>query len=160
MLGLARRFEKVVELSKKLENSKGKLWPFKADITNEKDILAAFKFAEENLGPIHVLINNAGIAQDCTLSDGDTEKWRNILETNVLGLSIATREAVRSMTKNSIDGQIIHISSILGHYVAQVPGVNMYSASKFAVRALTETLRQELLTSGTNIRVCVGPSLI
>lgn len=156
VVGLARRIEKVEALAKRLSNKRGTLYPFKADITKEEDILAAFAWIKENVGVIHVLINNAGTSKNTTLSDGDTEMWRQILETNVLGLSVATREAVKDMTNNSVAGQIIHISSVLGHYVAHVPKVNMYSASKFAVRALTETLRQELLTSGTKIRVCVS----
>ncbi|KAI4454440.1 dehydrogenase/reductase sdr family member 11 [Holotrichia oblita] len=139
---------------KKLSNKQGKLYPIKADITKEEDILAAFAWIKENLGTVDILINNAGTSKNTTLSDGDTEMWRQILETNVLGLCVTTREAIKDMRTNSIAGQIIHIGSVLGHYVAHVPKVNMYSASKFAVRALTETLRQELLTSGTKIRVC------
>lgn len=82
--------------------------------------------------------------------------WRKVLETNVVGLCVATREAVKQMKEGSIRGQILHISSVLGHYVAHLPKVNMYPPSKFAVRALTEVLRQELLVDGGGIRVCVS----
>ncbi|GJQ81085.1 hypothetical protein Trydic_g9926, partial [Trypoxylus dichotomus] len=153
VVGVARRLERVEQLSEKLQGKKGKLYPLKADVTVEGDILAAFKWTKENLGPVHILVNNAGISKNTTLSEGDTESWKAVFETNVIGLCVATREAIKDMTENSTAGQIIHISSILGHYVAHVPKVNVYSASKFAVRALTETLRQELLTSGTKIRI-------
>lgn len=152
---MARRKERLDDLCKKLVGKPGKLYPIKADITIEDDILSAFKWTMENVGPVHVLINSAGLNQPTTLSDGNTEMWKRVLDTNVLGLSIATREAVKIMKENKIDGQIIHISSVLGHYVAQVPNINMYSASKFAVRALVETLRQEFLKSNLKIKITV-----
>lgn len=81
--------------------------------------------------------------------------WKKVLDTNVLGLCIATREAITIMNENDIPGHIIHINSVLGHYVAHLPGINMYPASKFAVTALTETLRQEFLAVDSKIRISV-----
>ncbi|XP_022902825.2 farnesol dehydrogenase-like isoform X1 [Onthophagus taurus] len=155
VVGIARHVEVIQTISEKLKNAKGKLHPFKADVTKENDILALFEFVKTKLGPVHVLVNNAGIARSTNLSNGDTSKWKEILDTNVLGPCIATREAIRVMKKHSIQGQIIHISSILGHYVGvNIPFLNMYPASKFAIRALTETLRQEFVAEKVPIRVC------
>lgn len=156
VVGLARRKHIIDDLAKKLEGKKGKLYAIKTDVTKEEDVISAFNWTKEHLGPVHILINSAGIAQDTTLSNGDANKWRKVIDTNVFGLSLATREAVKDMTKNAVAGQIIHLSSVLGHYVAHLPKLNMYAATKFAIRALTETLRQELLTSGTQIRICVS----
>ncbi|KAJ3651878.1 hypothetical protein Zmor_017884 [Zophobas morio] len=153
VVGLARRKERIDELSQKLLRCKGKLHSYKCDMTIESDIIAAFKWIKDTLGPVSVLVNNAGVSQPNTLIGGNTEMWKKVLDTNVLGLTIATREAIDQMTSNKIDGHVIHINSILGHYVAHVPQVNMYSASKFAVTALTETLRQELVTLNSKIRV-------
>nr|XP_022902752.1 farnesol dehydrogenase-like [Onthophagus taurus]XP_022902753.1 farnesol dehydrogenase-like [Onthophagus taurus]XP_022902754.1 farnesol dehydrogenase-like [Onthophagus taurus]XP_022902755.1 farnesol dehydrogenase-like [Onthophagus taurus]XP_022902756.1 farnesol dehydrogenase-like [Onthophagus taurus]XP_022902757.1 farnesol dehydrogenase-like [Onthophagus taurus]XP_022902758.1 farnesol dehydrogenase-like [Onthophagus taurus] len=161
VVGIARRVELIQTISEQLKNAKGNLIPFKADVTKEKDILALFEFVKTKLGPVHVLINNAGITRNTNLSDGDTSKWREILETNVLAPCVTTREAIRVMKKHAIEGQIIHISSVLGHYVAHIPNLNMYPASKFAIRALTETLRQEFLAENVPIRVCTispGPT--
>lgn len=155
VVGLARRKERVDELAAKLSGLKGKLYSFKADMTVESDIIAAFKWTNENLGPVSILINNAGISQPNTLIGGNTDMWRKVLDTNVMGLTIATREAIDHMTRNQIDGHVIHINSILGHYVAPVPKINMYSASKFAVTALTETLRQELMAMDSKIKITV-----
>jgi NADP+-dependent farnesol dehydrogenase len=149
VVGLARRVERVEELAKKLQGKKGKLHAVKADISKEEDILNAFKWTSDNVGPVHILVNNAGVAQKTNLTtEGDTEKWRQIFETNVMGLCIATREAVKIMQAKKIDGHIIHINSIVGHRILTLPGRNVYPASKFAVTALTETLRRRVETLG------------
>jgi NADP+-dependent farnesol dehydrogenase len=98
VVGLARRSERVEELAKKLHGKKGKLHAVKADISKEEDILNAFKWTSDNLGPVHVLVNNAGVAENTNLTtQGDTKKWKNVFDTNVMGLCIATREAVNIM---------------------------------------------------------------
>jgi len=79
--------------------------------------------------------------------------WKEIIDTNVLGLCIATREAVKDMRTNNVDGHIIHINSIGGHGVSYFPQLNVYAASKHAVTALTETLRQELNSISSKIKI-------
>jgi NADP+-dependent farnesol dehydrogenase len=153
VVGLARRSERVEELAKKLQSKKGKLHAVKADISKEEDILNAFKWTSDNLGPVHILVNNAGIIQQTNLTEGDTEKWKRVLDTNVMGLCIATREAVKVMKAKKIDGHIIHINSIAGHTIPNFPGLNVYPASKHAVTALTETLRQEFNHLGLKIKI-------
>lgn len=88
VVGLDRRHETVKELSKKLikEGARGKLYVYKADVTQEEELLRAFKWIKENLGTIHILINNAGVIQITNLIEGNTEKWRKVFDTNVLGL--------------------------------------------------------------------------
>ncbi|XP_023311594.1 farnesol dehydrogenase-like [Anoplophora glabripennis] len=152
---LDRRKDRLEALASKLSDKKGKIYPVKTDVTKEEDILNAFKWIKENLGPVHILVNDAGILGHTKLADGDTEIWRNSLDVNVLGLSIATREAVRDMRANKVDGHIIHINSILGHQVLDFTGMNVYPACKFAVTALAETLRLELLNSKSKIKITV-----
>lgn len=79
-----------------------------------------------------------------------------------MGLCICTREAIKVMKENEIDGHIVHINSIAGHYVPQLPKpvLNVYPASKFAVTALTETLIHELKCEGSRIKVTVSSSFI
>ena len=127
----------------------------KADISKEEDILKAFQWVTKKVGPVHILINNAGIVQQTNLVEGDAEKWKKIFDTNVIGLSIATREAVKIMKQNKIDGHIIHINSTLGHRIFYHSFANVYPASKYAVTALTETLRQELNHLGLKIKITV-----
>jgi len=153
VVGIARRKERVEELAKKLQGKSGKLYAVKADVSKEDDILQAFKWVKDNLGPIHILVNNAGFSRDSTLINGDTKKWKEIFDTNVLGLCVATREAVKDMRANKVDGHIIHINSVAGHCVPKMPGLNVYPASKHAVTALTETLRQELNSVSSKIKI-------
>ena len=81
--------------------------------------------------------------------------WQAVLDTNILGLCVATREAIRVMKANKIDGHIIHINSISGHNVPDFPGLNIYPASKHAVTAVTESLRQELSQANLKIKITV-----
>src|SRR4029450_6320884 len=86
--------------------------------------------------------------------------WREMLEVNVLGLSIATREAITDMERRGISGHIVHVSSMAGHRIPG-PDSGMYAATKFAVRALTEGLRQELRARQSRIRVsCLSPGYV
>jgi len=161
VVGLARRKEKVEALAKKLQNKSGKLYALKADVSNEQEVIQAFKWIKENLGPVHILVNNAGIGRETNLVDGETQKWREIFDTNVLGLCVATREAVRDMRANNVDGHIVHINSLGGHYVPNIPNLSVYPASKFAVTALTETLRQELNSIKSKIKITsVSPGAV
>lgn len=118
----------------------------------------AFEWIKTNLGPIHILINNAGVFLISSLHDGKTEDWKTIFDTNVLSLNIATREAIRDMRKNDVNGHIIHINSIYGHYIDRQPN-HVYYASKHAVTTLTEVLRRELVTLNSKIKVTVSISI-
>ncbi|KAF2889127.1 hypothetical protein ILUMI_06844 [Ignelater luminosus] len=153
VVGLARRKEKLDELSKKLQNKPGKFYSFKADVSNENDIIEAFTWIKKNVGPVSILINNAGVSKNTNLVDGEAKDWKAVLDINVLGLCIATREAIKHMRASNIDGHIIHINSVTGHIVTSIPQLNVYPASKYAVTALTETLRQELNSIGSKIRI-------
>ncbi|VEN44569.1 unnamed protein product [Callosobruchus maculatus] len=163
VVGLARRIDKIEELSKTLSDASGKLYPYRCDVTKEEDILKAFKWITENVGPIHILINNAGLTRPTNLIDGSTEEWRRVLEVNVMALCICTREAVRIMRENKIAGHVIHMNSIVGHKVPFMPhpNFNVYPASKHAVTALTESLRQELMHFHTGIKVTsISPGVV
>ncbi|KAJ8932631.1 hypothetical protein NQ314_014561 [Rhamnusium bicolor] len=153
VVGLARRKERIEQLAEKLIGEKGKLFAIKTDISKEEDILNAFKWVKENLGPVHILVNNAGIGVPKNLTDGDTEDWKKLFQVNVMGPCIATREAVRDMRANNVDGHIIHINSIAGNQILNIPNLNVYSASKFALRALAETLRLELNNLKLKIKI-------
>ncbi|EFA12618.1 farnesol dehydrogenase [Tribolium castaneum] len=161
VVGVARRVALIETQAQKLSNKKGKLHAVKADLTVETDVLDAFKWTLENLGPVHILVNNAGILKEELLTRGQSEDWKRAFEVNVLALCIATREAVKIMNAHNIDGHIIHINSILGHHVAIEPKLNVYPATKHAVTALTETLRQELNSLGSKIKVTsISPGLV
>lgn len=159
VVGFARRREKIDDLAKKLEGEKGKLYSCNVDMTIEEDIQKGFKWISDNIGPVSILINNAGCTANTNLLDGRTELWKKVMDTNVMGLCIATREATKIMRENSIDGHVIHINSVCGHMVPNYETINVYSASKYAVTALTETLRQDLNRIRSKIKISVSKSL-
>ncbi|KAJ8932647.1 hypothetical protein NQ318_017659 [Aromia moschata] len=148
-------------LQKKLTGKEGKLYTVKADVSKEEDILKAFVWIKENVGPVHILVNNAGSFTMGNLSDGDTKAWENVFKVTVLGLCIATREAIKDMKANGVDGHIIHINGITGHQVPNIPGMNVAPASKYAVTALAETLRLELNATKSKIKITsISPGLV
>lgn len=155
----ARRLERLEELATELQALGEEVLIQAVDLRQESDILAFFQAIRQRWGGVDVLINNAGLGHKQSLLDGDTEAWRDMLEVNVLALCICTREATRDMRQRGGKGHVVHISSMSGHRVPGGSGV--YSATKFAVRSLTEGLRQELRQAGLDIRVSsISPGFV
>ena len=121
------------------------------DVRDEASVQAAFAAARERFGGVDVLINNAGLGHAAPLAEGTVEEWREMLEVNLLGLCICTREALADMRARGGFGQIVHVGSMAGQRVPA--GAGLYAATKHAVRALTESLRIELREAGDSIRV-------
>ncbi|CAA9997907.1 unnamed protein product [Nesidiocoris tenuis] len=152
--GLARRVDRVEELAKSLTGKKGKLLPVKCDVTSQDDVKKAFATAEKTLGPITVLVNNAGVLRMAPLiQEGSIDGVQLMMATNVLALATCAREALQSMVKNKTEGTIIIINSVAGHQNLTLPGIGAYSATKHAVTALTEGLRNEVSALKANVRV-------
>jgi NADP-dependent 3-hydroxy acid dehydrogenase YdfG len=129
------------------------------DLRDTDAIVQLFDAVRKRWGGVDVLVNNAGLGHAGKLTDGDTEEWREMLEVNVLALCVATREAVRDMRARGDDGHVVHISSMAAHRVPRGSGV--YSATKFAVRSLTEGLRAELRELSSAIRVsAISPGFV
>lgn len=81
--GLARRVEKVEETARNLDREKGQLHAFKCDITKEEEIVSVIREIISKLGPVHVLVNNAGLSLFGSLINGDTKNWRTMLGKSV-----------------------------------------------------------------------------
>jgi NADP-dependent 3-hydroxy acid dehydrogenase YdfG len=129
------------------------------DLRDDAAIVEGFSRCEAELGPVSVLVNAAGVGRAEPLCDGAVDAWREMFDVNVLGLSVVTREAVRSLRRRSAAGHIVHLSALSGYRVSNATGP--YAATKFAVRALAETLRQELRRLGLPVRVtCVSPGFV
>jgi NADP-dependent 3-hydroxy acid dehydrogenase YdfG len=153
----ARRIDRLETLAASLG---GEPLVCRTDMRVEADVLALFAAARERFGGVDVLVNNAGLGRSAPVTSGETERWREMLEVNVLGLLIATREAIRDMERRGVAGHVVNVSSMAGH---RVPGIDsaVYSGTKFAVRAITEGLRQELRARQSPIRVaCVSPGYV
>jgi NADP+-dependent farnesol dehydrogenase len=132
------------------------------DLTSKDSIKAAFQWIEENLGGVDLLVNNAGCLRNTTILTEDNEDdLQVILQTNVMGLLICTKEAYKSMAKRDVDGYIVNINSVSGHSVPFIYGVkpsySIYAGTKHAVTATTEVLRQELIhMKNMKVRVSVN----
>ncbi|XP_045842282.1 dehydrogenase/reductase SDR family member 11 isoform X6 [Meles meles] len=121
----------------------GTLIPHRCDLSSEEDILSMFSAVRSQHSGVDICINNAGLARPDTLLSGSTSGWKDMFSVNVLGLSICAREAYQSMKERKVDD---------GHII------NINSATKYAVTALTEGLRQELREAQTHIRAtCLEP---
>uniref|UniRef100_A0AAR5P510 SDR family oxidoreductase n=1 Tax=Dendroctonus ponderosae TaxID=77166 RepID=A0AAR5P510_DENPD len=137
--GIARRVEHVRQHAQELAGEKESLHGYQCDLTKKDEILAAFKKITAELGPISILINNAGTIKMTGIIEGDIEKWQAVVDTNLLAAAICIREAVASMKANSIKGHLININSTAGHIVPDYPKFGFYPSTKFGLRALTET---------------------
>ncbi|XP_051534681.1 dehydrogenase/reductase SDR family member 11-like [Myxocyprinus asiaticus] len=140
----------------------GTLIPYKCDLSVEEEIHSMFALIKVQHQGIEVCINNAGLALSEPILSGKTSGWRSILQVNVIGLSVYTREAYLSMKERNVDdGHIININSMCVHKVVHNAVVHFYTATKYAVTALTEGLRQELREAKTHIcATCISPGLV
>jgi NADP-dependent 3-hydroxy acid dehydrogenase YdfG len=156
----ARREDRLHALGEELGAAGVEVLVVRTDMRVEEQVVSLIARARERFGGVDVLVNNAGLGRAAPLSSAPTAYWREMLEVNVLGLSIATREAVSDMERRGVAGHVVHVSSMAGH---RIPGTasGMYAASKFAVRALTEGLRRELRERQSPIRVsAISPGYV
>lgn len=142
-------------LANNLLNKKGQFYPYPADITQEQEVLNAFAWVKDNVGLVHVLVNNAGLMKTHLITELKTEDIKAILNVNILGMLIATRETMKIMNENDINGHIININSIAGHSILDYPGISVYTSSKFAVTALTKSLQNEIKKAKRGTKVTV-----
>ncbi|KAF5290416.1 hypothetical protein FQR65_LT11593 [Abscondita terminalis] len=165
VVGIGRQTKKIEEQAETLSDEPGKLHALYCDLTDEQQILDAFKWIEDTLGPISILINNAGLLIPTTLSEGDVQAWKDVVNVNVLACCICQRQAIKSMKENGIDGVIINMSSVTGLKVPEMATsellINIYPATKHALHSITDTLRLELRKESSKIRVSViSPGIV
>lgn len=109
--GLTLRKDKLDTLRLSLFGSTGQLNAVECDITSEQSVKQAYSWIEKTQGGIDLLVNNAGVTSSCMLLDeNNTRDFRGMLEANLLGLCICTREAVKSMRDRAVDGHIVNIN--------------------------------------------------
>jgi len=149
----ARRKERLDALVDEMKKEGCEMLALAGDMRKEEDILSFFSAIHDAWGTVDVLVNNAGMGMMSTLENGKTEEWRETLDVNVLAVSIGMREALKDM-EGKEDAQIINISTIYA-YRPQVPNFPYYQASKFAVQAMSGTLRAELHAKGSKARVAM-----
>lgn len=129
---------------------------YAADLSDPDAVREAVHRAEEMLGGIDVLVNNAGIAQISLMQDVSDADWRRMVDTNLSAAFYVSREVVPSMVRRG-HGAIVHIGSMWGKTGASCEVA--YSASKAGIRGLTQAMAKELGPSGIRVN-CVEPGVI
>ncbi len=153
MLG-ARRTERLEQLAAQITETGGTAQYRRLDVTSRDDTQAFVDAAVNAYGPVDVLINNAGVMPLSPLAALKIDEWDRMVDVNIRGVLHGIAAVLPGMNERGT-GQIINVSSIGG--LAVVPTGAVYCATKYAVRAISDGLRQE----NPRIRVtCVYPGVV
>ena len=153
----ARRIERLEELKKTVESQGGEIIIQKLDVTKLDDCNNFAKIAIEKYGNIDILINNAGIMPLSFFKNQKIDEWDRMIDVNIKGVIYCTSAAIPFMLEKK-SGHIVNISSIAGRTV--FPAGSVYCATKHAVTAFSEGLRQEF-SQRSNIRItCIEPGVV
>ncbi|XP_043483252.1 farnesol dehydrogenase-like [Leptopilina heterotoma] len=146
VVGLARRIDNMQKIKESLKNEKGSFYPIKCDVSKEEDIVKAFQWIEKNLKTVDILVNNAGVYTSDLCIESSTENIKKVIDVNLIAPTVCTKEAVKIMRKNNTAGHIINIDSVAGQGVKfyESTALNMYSPSKFALKAVSQVVELEL----------------
>lgn len=145
----ARRSDRLLDLEREIEAFDGRAVPITLDVTDPESVRAAVATAETELGPIGILINNAGTAVAKPLLEHTVGDWDRVIETNLKGAWLMAQEVARHMVRLGHGGSIINTGSILGLMATQQ--VPSYCASKAAVLHLTRAMAVELAPHGIRV---------
>lgn len=143
----ARRADRLRELSERLEKP---CVVREVDVTDEEQAHAFVRTAYDELGGLHILVNNAGLMLLGPVSGADTGEWRRMIGVNLLGLLYCTHAAL-PLIERSGGGDIVNVSSVAGRQAGA--GGAVYNMTKFGVHGFSEALRQEALHADVRVTV-------
>jgi 3-oxoacyl-[acyl-carrier protein] reductase len=129
---------------------------FRADVTVAKDVQAVMQAVEEGVGPVTILVNNAGITRDNLLLRMSEEEWDQVLAVNLKGAFNATKSVARGMMKRR-QGAIVNIASVIGRMGNA--GQANYAASKAGMIGLTKSVAREFANRGVRCNA-IAPGFI
>jgi NAD(P)-dependent dehydrogenase (short-subunit alcohol dehydrogenase family) len=145
----ARRAEALASVVAEIGASGGKAQSVVLDVTRADSIDGAMEQAEVKFGPIHALVNNAGVTATRSALDQDERAWDSVIDTNLKGVWLVAQAAAKRMIANKVQGSIVNIASILGLRVAGA--VAPYAISKAGVIQMTKALALEWARYGIRI---------
>ena len=146
----ARSGDKLEQIAKDLSGKGGhKPLTVVTDVTKKEDCFGLIEKTVAHFGGVDILINNAGISMRALLEDSEVEVIERVMQVNFNGTLYCTKAALDAVVKAK--GSIVNVSSIAGF--RGLPGRTGYSASKFAIHGLMESLRTELLMKGVHVLI-------
>jgi NADP-dependent 3-hydroxy acid dehydrogenase YdfG len=146
----ARRADRLDAVEKKIRDAGGEAFSIIGDVREEVAANDMVRETRDHFGRLDILVNNAGLMLLGPITNADTEDWRRMVNTNVLGLMYATHAALPIMRAQK-SGHIVNISSVAGRTARA--GSGAYNATKWGVGAFSEALRQEVYQD--DIRVTI-----
>src|SRR5438874_4297654 len=142
----ARRTDRLAALAREIEAKGGQCLPLACNVTKGDSIAAAIAAAEERLGPLSILVNNAGVVVSKPLFEHSEEDWDYVVDTNLKGAWLMARDFAHHLVELKRPGRIINISSVLAsRTIGRVPA---YCAAKAGLSHLTQVLAMELARYG------------
>src|SRR3954451_19549770 len=138
----ARREERINQLAEEISSGGGQALAVPTDVSEAGSGQALITTTKYELGRVDVLVNNAGVMLLGPILGADLEHWQRMVDVNVLGLMYCTHAALPIMREQG-GGHIINVSSVAGRTAAA--GAAAYNATKWAVVAFSEAMRQEVL---------------
>jgi len=149
---LGRTQSQLESTARELEGLGGRALAIPADVTSEPSVADGIRRVRDEAGYVDVLVNNAGVGGGEPVAGSDVDRWRVVVETNVVGTYLVTRSAVPLMRAG---GRVVNVSSVLGRF--GVPGYTAYCASKHAVIGFTRALALELAPQQITVNaICPG----
>jgi len=145
-----RRADRLDELAAEIRADGGTCAPIPLDVTDADACIAAMQRAEDELGPVNILVNNAGIPDAQYAAKMSTELIDQVLDTNLRGPFILSCELARRLLARKAPGRIVNISS-MGAYSYAGGGAALYSITKAGIVRMTETLAVEWARFGINV---------
>ncbi len=151
----ARRTDRLAALRDELESAGAQVLTLELDVTEEAAVRAAVQSTVDRFGALDIVVNNAGVMLLGPVENADTTDWTRMINTNVLGLMYLTHAALPHLLASQ--GTVVQISSVAGRVARS--GSAVYNASKHAVNAFSEGLRQEVTGRGVRV-VLIEPGMV
>ncbi|KAG2963277.1 hypothetical protein PC120_g27552, partial [Phytophthora cactorum] len=149
--------QNIQPLIEEIKSYGGQAIGVKGDVSKEEDVKELVQAAHEHFGSLDIMINNAGIENEVPSEELSLKDWKRVIDVNLTGAFLGSKEAVNYMLEHDIKGRIINISSV--HEVIPWPHFLHYAASKGGVKMMTETLALEFAPKGIRVN-SIAPGAI
>lgn len=150
----SRTLAKVEQAAEELKKLSLTALPIAMDVRNKADVERGVDAIGSTWGPVHILVNNAGISGLSMISDPDDARWHDIIDTNLNGMYLVTKAVLKTMPDHA-GGRVINISSVLGKF--GVPGYTAYCTTKHGMIGFTRALALEVVGRGITVNtICPG----